>query len=78
MAAPGVVLLPRVSTSVPGQVMLDALRVKQVLSNGLTNALKHTVSGTVALQVRVCVGVCVYVCVCVCALLWRSVSAAVR
>ncbi len=80
MAAPGVTLLSRVSSSLPAQVMLDQLRVKQILSNGLTNALKHTVTGTVVLQV--CVQLCVLLCMwcvllCVCACVWVYVCVCV-
>lgn len=41
-----------VSTKVPAVFTLDAVRVKQVLSNGITNALKYTVSGGVTVQVQ--------------------------
>jgi hypothetical protein len=44
------VLCPYLHLSVPWY-LLDPLRVKQILVNGLTNALKHTVSGSVTLQV---------------------------
>jgi hypothetical protein len=37
---------------VPKEVLVDPLRVKQILSNGLTNALKQTSEGGVLLQVR--------------------------
>jgi signal transduction histidine kinase len=51
MAAPGVVVVAHVGPAVPPMVLLDPLRVKQVLSNGLTNALKNTPAGSVVLQV---------------------------
>lgn len=51
MAATNVVLTGTVGLDVPGCTLLDALRVKQVLANGLTNALKHTVTGSVHLEV---------------------------
>ena len=53
MAKPGVRLQYLLGPGTPPVAVLDPLRVKQVLVNGLTNALKYTGSGTVTLQVRV-------------------------
>ena len=53
MAKPGVRLQYLLGPGTPPVAVLDPLRVKQVLVNGLTNALKYTLSGTVTLQVRV-------------------------
>ncbi len=56
MAAPGVVLSYSIAVDVPPLAVLDPLRIKQVIVNGLTNALKYTKKGYVVLQVRtVCV-----------------------
>ena len=51
MAGKGVTLMERIAPEVPKEVLVDPLRVKQILSNGLTNALKHTTEGGVLLQV---------------------------
>jgi two-component system capsular synthesis sensor histidine kinase RcsC len=56
MAAPNVILSYAVGLDVPITVMVDPLRIKQVVVNGLTNALKYTKAGNVVLQVRVVVG----------------------
>ncbi len=42
-----------VANDVPELVMLDPLRIAQVLANGVTNALKVTMKGTVGLHVRI-------------------------
>jgi signal transduction histidine kinase len=42
----------RCSQDVPPLVLLDATRVKQLLSNGVTNALKLTFSGSVTIQAK--------------------------
>jgi signal transduction histidine kinase len=52
MAGKGVTLMERIAPDVPKEVLVDPLRVKQILSNGLTNALKQTSEGGVLLQVR--------------------------
>ena len=51
MGAPGVALGVEMDPTVPEKALLDPLRVKQILSNGLTNALKNTLSGTVMFKV---------------------------
>jgi hypothetical protein len=50
MAGKGVTLMERIAPEVPKEVLVDPLRVKQILSN-VTNALKHTTEGGVLLQV---------------------------
>ncbi len=52
MAAPGVILSYSIAVDVPPLAVLDPLRIKQVIVNGLTNALKYTKKGYVVLQVR--------------------------
>lgn len=52
MAATNVALSGTVGPDVPSWTHLDALRVKQILANGLTNALKHTLAGSVHLEVQ--------------------------
>jgi hypothetical protein len=54
MAAKGVTLATRLGEGLPPTAYIDPLRVKQVLSNGLTNALKNTKTGSVVLQVGTC------------------------
>ena len=51
MAAPDVVLSYSIAVDVPPLAVLDPLRIKQVIVNGLTNALKYTKKGYVVLQV---------------------------
>ena len=51
MAALGVRFYNTVAADVPERVSLDALRIRQVLANGVTNALKYTPSGEVRLHV---------------------------
>ena len=41
-----------VSNTMPDVVLLDPLRVRQIIANGITNALKYTRSGSVQLHVR--------------------------
>ena len=41
-----------VSNTMPEVVLLDPLRVRQIIANGITNALKYTRSGSVQLHVR--------------------------
>ncbi len=55
MAAPRVSVSCLVSDAVPLVVSVDALRVAQVLANGVTNALKVTRVGVVGLHVSVAV-----------------------
>ena len=52
MAAPGVRLSAVVSHEVPSMALLDPLRTRQILANGITNALKFTKQGSVRIQVR--------------------------
>jgi signal transduction histidine kinase len=42
------------SSTLPEYVILDPLRVRQVIANGITNALKYTRTGTVQLHVSCC------------------------
>jgi signal transduction histidine kinase len=62
MASKGVTLVARLGEDVPKEVIMDPLRVKQILSNGLTNALKHTKTGSVVLQVLVLRPLCWQTC----------------
>jgi hypothetical protein len=41
-----------VADNVPKLIMIDPLRLKQIIANGITNALKNTAAGSVTLQVR--------------------------
>ena len=51
-APPGVQLTYTYTSSVDRPVLLDPLRIRQLLVNGVTNALKYTASGSVRLHVR--------------------------
>ena len=51
MADHGVEVSTIVAQDVPDNVLLDPLRVRQVLANGITNALKLTKAGSVRIQV---------------------------
>ncbi len=53
MTAKSVSLRCIVGTHMPAQMLVDPLRVRQVLANGLTNALKLTTVGSVTLQASV-------------------------
>ena len=52
MAQLGVRFYHSTGTDVPEFVNIDALRIRQVIANGVTNALKYTPSGEVRLHVR--------------------------
>ena len=56
MADHGVEVSAVVANDVPDMVLLDPLRVRQVLANGITNALKLTRTGAVRVQVNASVG----------------------
>jgi hypothetical protein len=52
MTNPGVVLTNSLDVGArPDEFVLDELRVRQVLTNGITNALKHTRAGYVHVKV---------------------------
>ena len=52
MAPLGVRFYCTVSSNVPQMVLIDPLRIRQIIANGVTNALKHTLCGEVRLHVR--------------------------
>ncbi len=52
MAAPGVRFYKSIDDAVPEEATLDALRIRQIIANGVTNALKQTHSGEVRLHVE--------------------------
>ena len=67
MCSKGVHFESFVDVNVPTSVSMDALRVRQVLANGITNALKLTSHGHVVIQAcggNGCAYVFVYACAC--------------
>ena len=52
MAAAGVTFFHTIDATVPKVALLDPLRIRQILANGVTNALKYTPSGEVRVHVR--------------------------
>ena len=52
MAEPGVELFWTMDDTVPRNIFVDPLRLKQVLANGVTNALKYTKQGTVHIRLE--------------------------
>lgn len=50
-AAKGLALAVRVADEVPGSVMCDGLRIKQILNNLLSNAVKFTEQGGIGIEV---------------------------
>jgi CheY-like chemotaxis protein/anti-sigma regulatory factor (Ser/Thr protein kinase) len=51
-SAKGLTLLSEVAAEIPAYVSVDALRLRQVLSNFLSNAIKFTERGAISLDVR--------------------------
>ena len=54
MAAPGVRLESWLGVDVPSHVLVDPVRIKQVIANGMTNALKNTSTGSITVRVWYC------------------------
>ena len=52
MAQPGVQLSCVVHSEVAVSVLLDPLRIRQIVANGITNSLKVTTAGDVVIMVR--------------------------
>ena len=52
MATSGVDFRAALCNRLPAMITLDYVRIKQMLSNGVTNALKNTNSGSVCVQVH--------------------------